>query len=1308
MPRRLFPCRSGFARQVDRPPQRSSCRCSASGARRSRWLVALLCGWAIAAGSAFAADQVGRGLPVTRSYSYAEIGELSPGVQLSLDPLGRLVVVEDGTYISFDDTSWTDVEVIRPDGANIRRVFRAPDGTVFYGAAGAWGTVEYLRENAIRLHSLRPDPVPTWVASCTFDQMAALPGGMVFGGTSGVVYWDRAAGRNTFLSLPDLVTLFTLRGSAYVCSSSRGLLRIDVARGAFEPVDLQGAYVVFESVIAWDEQRVLGWRPNSGFWLFDGRSLTRWSSRLDERATTRVSRIVELPDARLAVLMAGRGLYLLNRQGECELALTGGDYAGMTDICVGEPGVLWLAGAEGVTKLLHDSPIGVFDHRLGLSLLWPTVARFEGRIIVLSNGKLYEAVDGDPAEPTRFREMPLNVPGGVWSAAVTKHGLLVGNASGIQCYAGGELRPVANFTATRVEAVADDVCLLLGEEKIAALKWDGANWVSMGTPIAGVGFPAFVVTLPGRACWVELGLNRVARIDWPGGQVRCQVFDQFPWTVPVWLNIGLVGPTVVISHGDGQRVYYDEDQGAFVAAAELDRMLRQSRFDVLRPMQTEDGAIWMLHARGVSRLAPTPNGYQEDFAQLDLIRETYPVIQVVDRHEIWISSTAALSRVDPAAARLPPPPLRPILTSVVDGRNKREIFSSLKPAPAALQAIPYGSNSLNFRFFCGTYRRLRPAAYQYRLTGYGDEWSLPVKGSMLSLTGLREGQYRLTVRLVDGTGPVGDTASFDFSIAPPFYRTWYAYAGYALLLAGGLLGAARWLLRRAVQRNQELEEIISTRTEELRIALQAGDIGTWRHELPDGAFTLSAQTRSIFGIEGEEKIGFADFCARFPADDQSAIADAMHAAIAEHRDFKLDVRNIWPDKSMHWATFAGRAGYDGGGRPQYVEGVAIDVTDRRRAEHDRLTVSKLESTGLLAAGIAHDFNNLLAGVLLNVELALKGPPGEQARALEFTATAVRTASELTRELLAFTSGGLPERRPADLRSLLEPEAARYRETSQLPVVLEADPGLPLVAVDRDLLGVAVRNLLANAREASEPGVPVTISLTMRAVGGREIAGLPAGYYACISVTDHGRGIPVDVLPRIFDPYFSTKQRGARQGTGLGLTVAMSVARRHGGTVTVESAPGRGATFRLLLPLVGGEAREELPAPPAAITSRLKLLVMDDEVPLRDAISRTVRVLGHEAVGVGSGREAVDAYVRAMNAGQRFDLAILDLTVPGGSGGEETLRSLRAVDPRVRAIVTSGYVQSAVMDAPDGYGFAAALVKPFTREQLADAVARALR
>jgi signal transduction histidine kinase/ActR/RegA family two-component response regulator len=1290
MPRRLYQCRSGPA-----------CRRAAA----LPWLLAAL---ALALlGPAPAAGRPDRGLPVTRSYSYAEIGELSPGVQLSLDPIGRLVVVEDGTYICFDDVSWTDVEVVRRDGANIRRVFRAPDGTVYYGAAGAWGTVEYLRENAIRLHSLRPATVPTWVASCSFDHMAALPEGMVFAGNSGVVFWDRASGRNTFLSLPDLVSLFTLRGTAYVCSSSRGLLRIDPGRGAFEPVETPGNYVVFDAVVEWDDQQIVGWQQMVGFWRFDGRTVTRWESRLDAQASSRVSRLAVLPDSRIAALIPGQGVYLIDRQGGCELALTGGDYSGVTDLCAGEPGVLWLAGAEGVTKVLYDSPISVFDHRLGLSLAWPVVARFEGRLVVLSNGRLYEAVDGDPAEPTHFREMPLNVPGGIWAAAATKHGLLVGNGTGVQCFSGGQLQPVSDFNATRIDAVADDVCLLLGEAKIAAVKWNGTAWEPMGAPVPGVGFPTFVVMIPGRVCWVELGLNRVARIDWPRGQVRCQVFDQFPWTEPVWLNIGVVGHTIVISHGDGQRVYYDEDVGAFTPAPELEAMLRRSRFAVLRPMQTDDGAIWLLHARGVSRMTPTAHGFEEDFSQLDLIRETYPVIQVVDRQEIWISSTAALSRVDPSATRLPPPLLRPVLTAVVDSRSKQELFSAVRPRSNALRSIPYASNSLNFRFFYGTYRRLRPAAYQYRLTGYGDEWSLPVRGSTLSLTGLREGQYRLTVRLVDSTGTVGEPATYDFAIVPPLYRTWYAYLGYVLLLAGVLFGAARWLLRRAEQRNQELEEVVSTRTEELRIALQAGEIGTWRRELPDGAFTLSAQTRSIFGLAADEEVGFAEFCARFPADDQSAIADAMHAAVGEHRDFKLDVRNIWPDKSMHWATFAGRAGYDGAGRPLYVEGVAIDVTDRRRTEHDRLTVSKLESTGLLAAGIAHDFNNLLAGVLLNVELAMKGgAPEEQSRALQFTATAVRTATELTRELLAFSAGGLPERRPADLRELLEQEAARCREHSQLPVVVEADPSLPLVAVDRDLLGVAVRNLLANAREASAPGAPVTVSLTTRAVGGREIATLPAGYYACISITDHGRGIPADVLPRIFDPYFSTKQRGLQQGTGLGLTVAMSVARRHGGTVTVESAPGQGATFRLLLPLVGGEAREAEPAP-AAVTCRLKLLVLDDEAPLRDAISRTVRVLGHDVVAVTSGREAVDTYVRALNAGQRFDVAILDLTAPGGMGAEETLRALRGIDPRVRAIVTSGYVQSAVMDAPDGYGFAAALVKPFTREQLAEALARAL-
>lgn len=1270
--------------------------------------ISLVAGAVQAASDSRPAPPTARGMPLSRSYSYAEIGDLSPGVQLSLDPLGRLVVVEDGTYFYFDDKNWNEVEVLRDTGTNIRRVLNAPDGTTYYGAPAAWGTVEYATENTIKLHPLRPATAPTWTSNCLFDKIVVGPEGVYFAGTSGVVYWEKATGRNTFFTIPDLVTLFTLHDVGYVTSSSRGMLRIDVTRGTLEPVHPGESYVVFDSVMPWAGDRILGWTSGRGFVQFDGQRLTPWRSGVDDELAQGVSRIVELPAGRIAVLAKGRGLYVLNRDGTCELKLVGGEYAGISDVCPGEPGVLWYAGDEGVTKLLYDSPVTIFDHRLGLSLAWPWVGQYRDRVVIVSNGKLYESLPGSPAEPTRFREVALELPGGAWSAAPTRHGLLIGNYTGAYVLTedSGIRQVTSGFNANRLVALTDDVCLVIGEEKIAALAWTGEAWKIVSGPIPGAGFPSRIVEVPGFGAWIELGVNRVARVSWRNGRVQCQVFDQFPWKVPVWLNLGRVGRTVVISHGDGSRLYFDEEKEAFVDAPDLDRLLRQTPYRVLRPIETADGAIWMLHARGVYRLIPEGGGYKEDFAQFDIIRETYPAIQLAGGADVWVSSAAGLSRVLPRETAMPPAPLQPVLTSVVDARSKRELFSAFRARDGALRGLPYASNSLNFRFFYGTYRRLRPADYQFRLEGYSNEWSLPVKGSTVSLTSLKEGEYRMTVRLVDGSGPVGEPATFTFSIVPPLYRRWYAYAIYVAVFGAGLLLAARWLLRRAAKRTQELEGLVNERTEELRIALEAGDIGSWRRDLPGGEFRLSDQARRIFGIPADEKLTFESFLARFPADDQSALGIALHVALNDHQDFKLDVRNVWPDRSMHWATLAGRGYYDAAGHPIAMEGVAIDVTDRRRAENDRLTVSKLESTGLLAAGVAHDFNNLLAGVLLNAELALDAPEAEKLKALRFTCAAVRTATDLTRQLITFSTGGLPARRPVHLGDLVQAEALRWQQTTRTRIAVSVDPALPLLAGDEDLLVIAVRNLLANAEEASGAEEAVSVVVAVHETAEREIPTLPAGIYARVSVSDRGRGIAPEVLPKIFDPYFSTKQRGHQKGVGLGLTTALSIAQRHGGTVTVESMPGHGATFHLLLPLVGSEAGPVSEPEVQAASRRLRVLVMDDEAPLRDAIGRTVRGLGHDVETVAGGKVAIEIYVQAANAGRRFDTVLLDMTIPGGLGAEDTLRALRAVDPRVHAIVISGHAQNAAMLRWREYGFAGALVKPFTREMLAAVLASA--
>lgn len=377
------------------------------------------------------------------------------------------------------------------------------------------------------------------------------------------------------------------------------------------------------------------------------------------------------------------------------------------------------------------------------------------------------------------------------------------------------------------------------------------------------------------------------------------------------------------------------------------------------------------------------------------------------------------------------------------------------------------------------------------------------------------------------------------------------------------------------------------------------------------------------------------------------------------------------------------------GRPGRLVMTIEDITDRARVEQDQLNTQKLESVGILAGGIAHDFNNLLAVVLGSISLArLELPPGEAAvRDLEQAEQAIMQARELTQQLLTFSRGGAPILREIDVGAVAARAVQFGLHGTNCRVDIQVPDGLWAVRGDEGQIGQVFHNLALNACQAMPEGGTITMRAANVEVGPGAV--VQPGSYALITVADSGAGIPEEALPRIFDPYFTTKQTG----TGLGLAVAHSVIRNHGGHVGVESAVGVGTTFTIHLPAVpaGGGA----PTGAAGIVSgKGRVLAMDDEPLMRDVLARMLQVLGYSVVAVADGAAAVDAYRRGAETGAPFDAVILDLTIPGGVGGVKALEALRALDPDVRAIVSSGYSNDPVMGNHHAYGFRGVIAKPF--------------
>jgi len=262
-------------------------------------------------------------------------------------------------------------------------------------------------------------------------------------------------------------------------------------------------------------------------------------------------------------------------------------------------------------------------------------------------------------------------------------------------------------------------------------------------------------------------------------------------------------------------------------------------------------------------------------------------------------------------------------------------------------------------------------------------------------------------------------------------------------------------------------------------------------------------------------------------------------------------------------------------------------------------------------------------------------------------------------------------------------------------------------VDAGQVGQLFRNLALNGREAMPEGGILSIRVENVVLESQASPSLPPGNYVRVSIADQGVGIAKEVLPKIFDPYFSTKQRGAEKGMGLGLTICHTVIQKHGGAITVESKLGVGTTFHIYLPACRKLPRERKTSVATIPPKPGKILVMDDEEGVRKLVGLLLRRMGHQVELVEDGQRAIEVYGDAKRQGCPFDVVILDLTVRAGLGGQEAMQALLKVDPKVKAIVTSGYANDPVVLEPERYGFADVLEKPFVGDSLREVLAQVM-
>jgi two-component system cell cycle sensor histidine kinase/response regulator CckA len=388
----------------------------------------------------------------------------------------------------------------------------------------------------------------------------------------------------------------------------------------------------------------------------------------------------------------------------------------------------------------------------------------------------------------------------------------------------------------------------------------------------------------------------------------------------------------------------------------------------------------------------------------------------------------------------------------------------------------------------------------------------------------------------------------------------------------------------------------------------------------------------------------------------------------------------------------------------YLLAIIRDVTEHEHLQNELIKAQKLESISVLAGGIAHNFNNVLTGVIGYISYAKKhlGETDKALQTLEAAEKASYRAAGIARQLLAFSQSGVPVRRPVSLDELIKESVALFLSGSKVKGVVDC-PLHQTISVDSQQISQAFNNIVLNALQAMPEGGTLTVTSENIALDEINRYKLTPDNYARIEFRDTGCGISHEDLDKVYDPYFTTKE----SGTGLGLSTCHTIVTKHGGYIGITSEPGQGTCVTVVLPSAVEECDETGDEPAGGVVPGGSILVMDDDESIRKLAVDILGGLGYTVTTCSDGEEACRLYEESGKAGRAFSLAILDLSVPDGMGGIEAARRILGFYPQARLIASSGYSNDPAIADFRAFGFCGAVAKPYSMDELAGAIRKAL-
>jgi signal transduction histidine kinase/CheY-like chemotaxis protein len=532
-------------------------------------------------------------------------------------------------------------------------------------------------------------------------------------------------------------------------------------------------------------------------------------------------------------------------------------------------------------------------------------------------------------------------------------------------------------------------------------------------------------------------------------------------------------------------------------------------------------------------------------------------------------------------------------------------------------------------------------------------------------------------------------------------------------IAGAVANAQ--LFNELIKTEKSLRQSEKQRKEAQRVAR----LGHWIWHIKPNKLEWSEEMYSIFGIDMKHFTGNLSRVLEqaIHPDDRPIFEQANLAVIREKKLVPAEYRVVWPDKTVHWVwTEAGELNLDQAGDPGILTGIALDITERKRMEENRLMLEerlhraeKMEALGTLAGGVAHDLNNVLGVVIGYSELlTMKIPEGDPTRAYaDKILKSTEKAASIIQDLLTLARRGVVV---SDVLHLNE-VVSGFMKTPLFDSLKVYHPQVEFITdFDEELLNIkgssihlekTVMNLISNAAESIAGRGEVTIRTENRYLDSavRTYDTVRKGEYAVFSVSDSGRGIPAADLEKIFEPFYTKKAMG-RSGTGLGLAIVWGTVKDHNGYIDVQSIEGVGTTFTLYFPVTREKRVEDAEKIPVEtyMGHGESLLVVDDVAEQREMAATILRGLGYQVWMAKSGEEAV-AYLKD----HETDLLVLDMIMEPGIDGLETYRQALQIRPTQKAVIVSGFSETDRVKKALELGAGVYVRKPYIREKIGVAV-----